>query len=151
MNFLIWTTEKIKEKQVSKKIFNKIIFFNKKFFLIIVREKSKYIFDLLTDSFKLKEEKQKYSAWKSRIEGVGSNGSISNKSKDFGFDGINSYGSTSSDCYGGTISTYKSKGSKGEKEKEKKEEKKKESDDEDSSSSSDDDKKKKKKKGKKNP
>jgi epsin len=39
-----------------------------------IRNKAKYLVELLSDSFKLKEEKKKFSSWKSRIEGVASGG-----------------------------------------------------------------------------
>ena len=54
--------------QVSIKIF----YINNNY--IIVRNKSKYLVELLSDSFKLKDEKKKFSSWKSRIEGVTSEG-----------------------------------------------------------------------------
>ena len=54
--------------QVSIKIF----YINNNY--IIVRNKSKYLVELLSDSFKLKDEKKKFSSWKSRIEGVASEG-----------------------------------------------------------------------------
>jgi epsin len=117
-----------------------------------IREKAKYIFELVTDSFKLKDEKKKYSAWKSRIEGVGSGGSTSYSNKsNFGKDGGSYYGSTSSNSYGGTISKYYDR-NKDKKDKDKDDDdkkKKKEESDSDSESSSEDKKKKKKKKGKK--
>ena len=105
--------------------------------------------ELLSDSFKLKDEKKKFSSWKSRIEGVASGGVTSStyKKKD-----ENIYGSTSSDSYGGEISLYHDKHrDKKDKEKEKEKEKKKDKKEEssDSSSSDEDDKKKKKKKKKK--
>ena len=73
-------------------------------FKLIVRQKSQYIFDLVTDSFKLKDEQKKYASWKSRIEGVGS--SNTSKKKNVGMDGANAFGATSSNNYGGTISAY---------------------------------------------
>ena len=74
----------------------------------VVRNKAKYIFELLTDSLILKDEKEKFSAWKNRIEGVGSGGvssSLYNKNK-FGNHGASFYGSTSSSSYVGSISAY---------------------------------------------
>ena len=110
--------EKIGEKLVSKSknIIKKFLIF----FINIVRNKAKYIFELLTDSFKLKDEKKKFSSWKSRIEGVGSGGisSSSYSKKGYGNDGASFYGSTSSSSYGGSISTYydRNKDKKSEKE-----------------------------------
>jgi hypothetical protein len=82
--------------------------FLKSIIINIVRSKAKYIFELVTDSFKLKDEKKKFSAWKSRIEGVGSGGvsSSSYNKKSYGNDGASFYGSTSSSNYGGSISIY---------------------------------------------
>ena len=71
------------------------------------------------------KKKKKYLAWKSRIEGVGSNGSMSSKSKDVGFDGSSCYGSTSSNSYGGNISKYQSRGDAHEENKKKEEKKRK--------------------------
>ena len=90
-----------------------------------VREKAKYIFELVTDSFKLKDEKKKFASWKSRIEGVGSSESSTKKKKNFGKDGASAYGATSSSSYGGTISTYYDK-NKDRKDKDKIKEKDKE-------------------------
>ena len=82
----------------------------------------------MTDSFKLKDEKKKFNSWKSRIEGVSEEGSApkASKKKNFGKDGASAYGATSSNSYGGTISTYydKSKDKK-DKDEEKKERKRK--------------------------
>ena len=72
--------------------------------VFIVRQKSEFIFDLVCDSFKLQDEKNKFNSWKSRIEGVGS--SISSKKNSIGDNGGNAFGSTSSNSYGGTISSY---------------------------------------------
>ena len=61
-----------------------LIFFN---IFNLVRNKSKYLVELLSDSFKLKDEKKKFSSWKSRIEGVASEGVTSStysKKKDDG-------------------------------------------------------------------
>ena len=142
---------KIEEKQVRIKYYYKYYIFLSIFH--IVRNKAKYIFELLTDSFKLKDEKKKFSSWKTRIEGVGSGGvsSSSYKGKKFGKDGASFYGATSSDSYGGSISIYHDRNKDDDEDDGKKKEKdnKKESDSDSessSSSSSDDDKKKKKKK-----
>ena len=104
-----------------------------------VREKAKHIFGLVTDSFKLKDEKKKFNSWKSRIEGVGSGSSdFSSKKKNFGKDGANAYGATSSSSYGGTISTYYDKNKdKNESSNKKKKEVKEESDSESSSEEDD--------------
>jgi len=60
-----------------------------------IREKAKYIFSLVTDSFKLKDEKKKFASWKSRIEGVsGGSSSGAKKKKNFGKDGASAYGAT---------------------------------------------------------
>ena len=80
--------EQIKEKQVIKNL----IFFNK----IIVREKSRQILKLLDDDDKLKEERKNYSKWRSRIEGVGNDGTV-NSNNNFG--SVGSYGATSSENY----------------------------------------------------
>ena len=52
---------RIKEKQVSKNKNNILIYF-------IVREKSRFIVGLIEDKKKLKEERKRYSSWRSRIE-----------------------------------------------------------------------------------
>jgi hypothetical protein len=80
----------IKEKPVSQKNF----YFD--YLIYIVREKAKFILSLLKDKKKLKEERKKYSTWKSRIESVSSSGGISSDSWGGGSN-WQSYGSTSSD------------------------------------------------------
>ena len=117
----------------------------------IVRNKSKYLVELLSDSFKLKDEKKKFSSWKSRIEGVASEG-VSSSSYRKKKDDNNIYGSTSSESYGGEINIYHDKHrdkkdkDKDKDDKKKKKDKKEESSDSDSSSSDDDKKKKKEEK-----
>ena len=64
--------------------------------------------ELLSDSFKLKDEKKKFSSWKSRIEGVASGGVTSSSYRKKNDDN-NIYGSTSSESYGGEISIYHDK------------------------------------------
>ena len=64
--------------------------------------------ELLSDSFKLKDEKKKFSSWKSRIEGVASGG-VSSSSYRKKKDDNNIYGSTSSESYGGEINIYHDK------------------------------------------
>ena len=61
----------------------------------IVRNKSKCIVELLSDSFKLRDEKKKFSSWSNRIEGVASGGITSSSYKKKNDNGI--YGSTSSE------------------------------------------------------
>jgi hypothetical protein len=87
------TTEQIKEKRVSR---NKLIYIYI-FFKNIVREKSKFIVELLEDKKKLKEERKKYSSWKNRIESVGSDYSSGGTFSSDNWGGA--YGSTSSDAY----------------------------------------------------
>ena len=88
------TIELIKAKRVSKNKFN---IFNIIYINIIVREKSKFIVDLLEDKKKLKEERKKYSSWKNRIESVGSDYSSGGNFSSDNWGGA--YGSTSSDAY----------------------------------------------------
>jgi hypothetical protein len=131
--------EQIKEKQV--KIKN---YYINNLLKIIVREKSRAILKLLEDRDKLMEERKNYSQWRSRIEGVGSDGTISSISNTgFSSYGGGAYGATSSDNY--NTSSYDDYNNYNKKKKKKK---KKESDDESSSEDDDDDNKKKKKKKK---
>lgn len=102
---------------------------------MLVREKSKVIVSLLEDRNKLKEEREKYSKWKNRIEGVSNNGRVGAVSS-------SDYTGNSS-SYGGSVS-YLDKGSSSYDRKEK--EKKKPVKEESSSSESEDEKKDKKKK-----
>lgn len=53
---------------------------SKFFFKKIVREKSRVIVELLEDRQKLKEERENYSKWKNRIEGVSSSGKMGSTS-----------------------------------------------------------------------
>ena len=125
----------IKEKQVK----NFFIYNIKKKY--IVREKSRAILKLLEDRDKLMEERKNYSQWRSRIEGVGSNGVVS--SEGYGsYSGT--YGATSSDNY--YSSSYNDYNYNNDSKKKKK--KKKESDSESSSEEDDEEENEKKKKKK---
>ena len=99
---------------------------------------------LLEDRDKLMEERKNYSQWRSRIEGVGSNGIVSSVSSGGYGSYSGTYGATSSDnYYGSSYNDYNYNDNK------KKKKKKKESDSESSSEDDDEDEKKKKKKKKK--
>ena len=72
-----------------------------------IREKSRFIVDLIDNPQKLKDERKKYDGWKSRIEGVGSGGAMS--SSNYSSSSYGGYGSTSSDYYSGGSSTKNEK------------------------------------------
>ena len=105
--------------------------------LTIVREKAKFIVELIDSKKKLKEERKKYSSWKNRIEAVGSSGAVSSDNW-----GSSSYGATSSEQW---PSSYKDRDDDDDDDDNKKKKRKKD----ESESSSEDDKKKKKGKKKK--
>lgn len=97
----------------------------------IVREKSKTLIELIEDREKLKEERERYSKWKSRIEGVSSSGVMSS---------VSSSNYNSKPFYTGSVSYLDKQEKKESTNKKKKEE---------SSSDSEEDDKKNKKKAKK--
>jgi hypothetical protein len=67
------------DNKVDKGETSKILFY--KFYIkLSVRQKSKEILVLLNDKAKLKAERENYSKWKGRIEGVTSSGKVSSVS-----------------------------------------------------------------------